>query len=473
MDTGTVTRWLVHPGDAVHRGQIVAIVETDKADVEVEVFQDGIVEELLVPEGVQVEVGTSLARLGSLAAPTDAAVDHARPSGPSAGEPADQTPRKRPRTPRRPPPASQPGATHWVAPTPSEPAPAATAGSAPAPQASPPSTGPRPAGPVSPLVRRRAAELGVDLNTVAGTGKGGALKRVDVERAATDAARPPQRASSADRAQVSPRARRLAQEQGIDPAQLVGTGPNGAVTGRDVERVEPPGGAPVQANAPMDRAAAMRGAIARAMARSKREIPHYYLAQEIDFSSAQDFLRERNAATPVTNRILPAALLLKSTALAVRHTPELNGFWIDDELRVSGDVHLGVAISLRGGGLVAPAIHDADDLSIDELMTALRDLVNRARAGSLRALELSNPPIPVTNLGDQGVQVVHGAIYPPQVALVGFGSILERPWAARGMVGARPVVTGTLAADHRASDGARGALLLKRIDSLLQDPTTL
>jgi len=314
----------------------------------------------------------------------------------------------------------------------------------------------------------------VDLSTVAGTGKGGALRRADVERAAADAAPPPQRASSAGRAHVSPRARRLAQERGVDPSQLVGTGPDGAVIGRDVERGEPPdGGVPAPANASVDRAAAMRGAIARAMARSKREIPHYYLAQEIDFSSAHDFLRDRNATTPVTSRILPAALLLKATALAVRHTPELNGFWIDDELRVSEDVHLGVAISLRGGGLVAPAIHDADEHTIDELMTALRDLVNRARAGSLRASELSDPTVTVTNLGDQGVQVVHGAIYPPQVALVGFGAILERPWAARGMVGACPVVTGTLAADHRASDGARGALLLKRIDSLLQEPTKL
>jgi len=252
----------------------------------------------------------------------------------------------------------------------------------------------------------------------------------------------------------------------------VGTGPAGAIVGHDVE-------APTQtnrtgiANAPKDRGAAMRRAIARAMARSKREIPHYYLAHDVDFSAAQTYLYERNAAVPVTERILPAVLLLKATAVAVRRTPELNGFWVDDELRRSDAVHLGVAISLRGGGLVAPAIHDADERTIEDLMASLRDLVNRARAGSLRASELSDPTITVTNLGDQGVQLVHGAIYPPQVALVGFGAILERPWAADGMVGARPVVTTTLAADHRASDGARGSLLLTQIASLLQEPTTL
>ncbi len=245
------------------------------------------------------------------------------------------------------------------------------------------------------------------------------------------------------------------------------------MVGRDVEQAATSTTAARAAKVSADRPTAMRGAIARAMARSKREIPHYYLAHDLDFSTAQAFLREHNEAVPVTQRILPAALLLKATAVAVRHTPELNGFWIEDEVRRSDAVHLGVAISLRGGGLVAPAIHDADERTLDDLMSALRDLVNRARAGSLRSSGFSDPTITVTNLGDQGVQLVHGAIYPPQVALVGFGAILERPWAADGMIGVRPVVTATLAADHRASDGARGAVLLKQIAAALREPATL
>jgi pyruvate dehydrogenase E2 component (dihydrolipoamide acetyltransferase) len=217
----------------------------------------------------------------------------------------------------------------------------------------------------------------------------------------------------------------------------------------------------------------MRAAIARAMARSKREIPHYYLAADLDFTRSRAFLLERNAAVPVTERVLPAALLLKAAAVAVRSTPELNGFWVDDAHVPSEHVHLGVAISLRGGGLVAPAIHDADTKTLDELMALLRDLVGRARAGSLRASEMSDPTITVTNLGEQGVQAVYGVIYPPQVAIVGFGAIVERPWARDGMVGAHPIVTATLAADHRASDGASGARLLNAIDRLLQEPEML
>jgi pyruvate dehydrogenase E2 component (dihydrolipoamide acetyltransferase) len=209
------------------------------------------------------------------------------------------------------------------------------------------------------------------------------------------------------------------------------------------------------------------------MARSKREIPHYYLSADIDFSKARAFLDERNETVPVAERLLPAVLLVKATALATRSVPELNGFWVDDELRISDPVHVGVAISLRAGGLVAPAIHDSDAKTLDELMTALRDLVNRARAGSLRASEMSDPTITVTNLGDQGVDAVYGVIYPPQVALVGFGAVRERAWAVDGMVGAHPIVTATLAADHRASDGARGARLLNTVDRLLQEPEKL
>jgi pyruvate dehydrogenase E2 component (dihydrolipoamide acetyltransferase) len=170
--------------------------------------------------------------------------------------------------------------------------------------------------------------------------------------------------------------------------------------------------------------------------------------------------------------VLPAALLLKATALAAREVPALNGFW-HDGFEPAPAVHLGVAVSLRGGGLLAPAIHDADQLSLDDMMRALRDLVERARAGRLRSSEMSDPTLTVTNLGDQGADEVHGVIYAPQVALVGFGRILERPWASGGMLGVRPTVRATLAADHRASDGHEGSRLLAAIDRLLQAPEAL
>lgn len=217
----------------------------------------------------------------------------------------------------------------------------------------------------------------------------------------------------------------------------------------------------------------MRQTIGRLMARSKREIPHYYLSTTVDLARARGWMQERNRELPVSGRLVPAALLLKATALAVRRHPQLNGFWVDDGFVAGSGVHLGVAISLRGGGLVAPAIHDADTLSVEQLMAAMRDLVGRARAGRLRGTEMSDPTLTVTNLGDQGVESVLGVIYPPQVALVGFGRVVERPWAVDGMLAVRPVVSLTLAADHRATDGFVGGRLLAVIDTLLQSPEEL
>jgi pyruvate dehydrogenase E2 component (dihydrolipoamide acetyltransferase) len=146
---------------------------------------------------------------------------------------------------------------------------------------------------------------------------------------------------------------------------------------------------------------------------------------------------------------------------------------VDDAFRPSEHVHLGVAVSLRQGGLIAPAIHDADTLDLDALMAALRDLVTRARGGRLRGSEMSDGTLTVTSLGDRGVEAVHGVIYPPQVALVGFGRVVDRPWAVDGMLAVRPVVTATLAADHRATDGHVGGLYLSAVDDLLQRPEEL
>jgi pyruvate dehydrogenase E2 component (dihydrolipoamide acetyltransferase) len=274
------------------------------------------------------------------------------------------------------------------------------------------------------------------------------------------------------RLRASPLARRLAEELNVDLAQIKGSGPGGAIQRADVERAAAEAVRAATAP-PVDNGTALRSAIARAMARSKREIPHYYLGIDVDLQRALSWLEEENRKRPVTDRLLYAALLLKEVALATREVPELNGFWIDDAFRASADVHVGVAISLRTGGLVAPAIHHTDRLSLNDLMVSLRDLVARARRGVLRSSELSDPTITVTNLGEQSVPTVFGVIYPPQVALVGFGTITERPWAVGGLLGIRPVITATLSADHRASDGHRGGLFLAAVNRLLKEPEKL
>jgi pyruvate dehydrogenase E2 component (dihydrolipoamide acetyltransferase) len=383
MDEGTLNEWLVKPGDTVARGQVVAIVETTKAAVEVECWHDGIVHELVVPVGETVEVGTVLATLLE------------------AGETAP--------APRKPSARRAKAAHPAAAPAVAEPVPA-VAGVEPAPH------------------RRRW---------------------------------------------VSPAARRLAESLGIDVAAVSGTGPQGAVTIHDVEHAAASAKQPQPKPTAADRAAGMRRSIAAAMSRSKREIPHYYLVHEIQLEKALAWLTARNAQRPITERLLPAVLQLKAVALAAQRFGELNGFWRDDTFQPSLDVHVGVAISLRGGGLVAPAIHDVPGKKLDALMSDLMDLVARARAGSLRSSEMSDPSITVTNLGDQGVDAVLGVIYPPQVALVGFGKPAQRVCAVDGGIRVITTAHATLAADHRASDGHRGALFLAAVDELLQHPDDL
>jgi pyruvate dehydrogenase E2 component (dihydrolipoamide acetyltransferase) len=249
---------------------------------------------------------------------------------------------------------------------------------------------------------------------------------------------------------------------------VTGTGADGAITRADVERTAS-GPSP---SAP-DRREAMRRVIGDLMERSKREIPHYYLQREIDVSRALTWMEEQNRRRGVDERLLPSALLIAAVAKAVAKTPVVNGFWTGNRFQMETAVHLGVAISLHGGGLVAPALHDADRRGLDELMAALRDLVERARAGRLRSSEMSDSTITVTNLGETGADLVHGVIFPPQVALVGLGAVRLRPWATDGMVGPQSVVCATLAADHRVSDGHTGSGFLSLIDRLLQKPEEL
>ena len=217
----------------------------------------------------------------------------------------------------------------------------------------------------------------------------------------------------------------------------------------------------------------MRQAIAAAMAHSKREIPHYYLSQDIDLTPASDWLARRNAELPPERRLLMGVLFIKAVALTLKGFPELNGFDREGRFAPSAAIHVGCATAIRGGGLVAPAIHDTDQLDLDSLMARLRDLVARVRGGGLRASELADPTITVSSLGERGVDRLYGIIYPPQVAIVGFGTPRLVPWVLAGRVVPRQVVTATLAADHRHSDGHRGALFLAQVGQRLQGPENL
>lgn len=279
-------------------------------------------------------------------------------------------------------------------------------------------------------------------------------------------------ARQAPRLRISPAARTRAEELQVDPATVTGTGPDGAISLHDIEHAAA-ASRPAAADVSGERQARMRQVIAAAMARSKREIPHYYLSTTIDVSRATAWLADENLRRPVPERLLVGVLFVKAVALALREVPELNATWKEGRVVHSSAIHVGVAISLRRGGLVAPAIHDTDRKNLSDVMGALRDLVKRARAGTLRGSELSDPTITVTSLGEQGVEAVFGVIYPPQVALVGFGKVVERPWVSDGGVVPRATVTATLSGDHRVSDGHRGGLFLAAVDRLLQEPHRL
>src|SRR3990167_5540285 len=358
MDEGTLLEWRIKPGDTVRRGQVIAVVDTAKAAVEVECWQDGEVFELLIEPGAKVPVGTPIASLLE--------------TGESAASARLQAPRK-------------------------------------------------------PLVEPVAPVLGGRAEAVA----------------------------PASRPRVSPAARKRAGELGLDPAALTGSGPHCVVTLEDVEAA---GRAPAPATerGPSDRQAAMRQAIAAAMSRSKREIPHYYLSETIALGQAMAWLQARNARSTPEERLLPGVLLLKAVALALREYPQLNGFWREGAFQPAGDIHLGVAIALRQGGLIAPALHAVASKPLEQLMG-----------------ELSDASLTVTQLGDQGVDAVFGVIYPPQVALVGFGRIAERPWVEAGQLCVMPCVVASLAADHRVSDGHYGARFLGEVRRLLQQPDSL
>lgn len=384
MEDGTLVEWLVGAGQPVKRGDIIAVVETQKGAIEIEIFETGTIGRLLVQEGETVPVGTPMAEVVGVGA---------------------------------------------------EPGPATAAASA---SAAPEMTGSQPPPAVVPPV-------------------------------------PPPVTGAGGRILASPAARRFAAERGVDLGRLKGTGPGGAIVSADVLAAadEAPAAKPKQpARRGLDMGE-MRKAIAVAMARSKREIPHYYLQHSIDLEAATAWLAAANAERAPPDRLLMAALFLKASALALKQYPEFNGHYLDGAYRPADAVHLGIAVAIRGGGLIAPAIHDADTLGIDAAMAALRDTTQRMRAGRVRSSELTDPTATVSSLGDRGVEGLWGVIYPPQVALIGFGKVLTRPAAVDGRIEPRAQVQVSLAADHRASDGHRGALLLNAIDRLLQSPEAL
>jgi pyruvate dehydrogenase E2 component (dihydrolipoamide acetyltransferase) len=369
MDGGRVIRWRVAVGDSVHKGDTILDVDTEKSEIEVEVWQDAVVSEILVPEGAEVPVGTTLARLSvGAGAPLAAPSEMPSPTPPAPSE-----------TPSPTPPAGES----------SEPQVAAV-------------TSPPPVGPSSPLPTPRTVYWPSPI--------------------------------SAHRAPPAP-----------------------AVVG-------------VESLSRSDR---RQAAVASAMERSNREIPHFHLSAEIDVSAAIDWVESTNSTRPPPERILLAALLLAASARAAKARPRLNGTWTDGVFRPADSVQLGVAVHIRGGGLMTPVLPDANQMELTTLMVELRGMVTRARTGKLRSTDIGEPTITVTNVGDGGADSVFGLIRPPQVALVGFGRVRDRAVVVDGQVVVRPVIVATVSMDHRVNNGHTGSAYLDTLAKLIRSPEEL
>lgn len=370
MDEGTLVEWLKQPGEKLSRGDVVAVVETQKGAIEIEVFQDGLLETIHVKPGTKVPVGTVLATIRS----------------------DGETPAK--------------------------------AEAPPAPLAAAPVT----------VASREAEPVAV----------------------------------VAPGSKVTPAARRSAARQGLD-LLAVKPGPDGVIGLREVESAT---------SIPRPRVAGidldeMRKAIAAAMARSKRDIPHYYVSSDIDVTAMSDWLAAENGRRAVPQRLLAAVPIIKACALGLRQVRELNGRFVDGRFVAAEDVRMGIGIALRGGGLIAPALPHPDRLPLDDIMQRLADLVARVRRGRLRSSELTDATVTLSNLGDGTADAVLPVIYPPQVAIVGVGQIVERPWVANGTIAIRRIATFSVAGDHRASDGRAAARFLAAVTELMQKPEAL
>lgn len=379
MEDGTLIEWKKKIGDSVKRGDSIAEVETQKGLIEIEVFDEGIIEKLLIKEGTKVPVGTVMALISPIAAAIETKNEKPIELHPieekASAAIADKTAKE----------------IHIKA---------------------------------SPLAKKIAEENHIDLFQLKGSASDGAITKEDVENA-------------------------IAQRDSTD------TGKRILETEKSVASSE-----------------AIRAAIAAAMSKANREIPHYYLEKRIDLTKALAWLQEANENRKVQSRLLPVVLFIKAIAKSLLDFPDLNAIW-DNGLKPKKEINIGFVVALHNGGIMVPAIHQTNLKTVDEIMEALNDLIPRARAMKLRSSELSDGTITLTSLGDQGADTVFGIIYPPQVAIIGFGGILQQPFAEKGMLGIRSVVNVTLAGDHRATDGLTGSRFLNVLSENLQKPESL
>ena len=274
------------------------------------------------------------------------------------------------------------------------------------------------------------------------------------------------------RLRVSPIARRLAQERGIDLALIAGTGPGGRIVEKDVLEFSP--AASMGAALPGERVdlSRMRQAIARVTIDSKREAPHFYVTAEVDMGKAMSLRRDLNDALPAENRVSVNDMILKACAIVLGQYPKFNGSFQGDHLRLNSSINIGIAIALEAG-LIVPGISNCQDKSLRELAAASKDLIARANSGTLRNEEYSGTTFSVSNLGMFDVDSFAAIIFPPHAAVLAVGTVKSQPVVREGELAVGQVMKATLSTDHRVADGAEAARFLVEVKKLLESPFRL
>ncbi|MGR5485290.1 dihydrolipoamide acetyltransferase family protein [Vibrio alfacsensis] len=450
MRDGTLLEWLIKPGDNVEKGDIIAVIETSKGAIDMETYHNGTISELLVEPEIKLPVGSVMARMESDSPTSEALNEHALRTPTQEDKVSDS-------------PFTYEEPAHEALPI-QERVSNTTNNTLNSPEIEPDET---PFPPYIPPRKLRATHSNLD----------SLVPTTNEQERSRPEPQPHQKQKQKQRVFASPIVRKTAFRLGIALSSLTGSGPKGAIVLRDLlSHLDSSEAKTLRKSETKNAASAastMRQAISDAMTRSKQEIPHYYLAQEINLTHAQKWLTQQNQQREPEQRLLLPALLLTAIARQLVRFPQLNGFYHDGCFTPSTNINIANTISLREGGLVTPAILKADQLSIQQVMDSLRDITERGRHGRLRSSEISQGSITVTSIGERGADMLTGVIYPPQVAIIGLGRLRKAPIINNDKLEIGEVMTVTLAADHRVSDGISGARFLHALAKQLQHPEAL
>jgi pyruvate dehydrogenase E2 component (dihydrolipoamide acetyltransferase) len=428
MEEGVLVRWVKKEGESVEPGDLVAEVETDKANMDFNLEDEGTLLKLLVDEGETVKLGAPVAILGDPGEDITALIADAKAQL-AGGSPEPAA------TPGKPAPAAPP-ATATPAPPPAP---------SPAPAASPPPSGRLLA---SPLAKTLAIELGIDLRTIQGSGPGGRIVERDV-RGHTGTTPTSQAAPATPPAPSVSTSTALAL---VTPKVLARPSADGDFEDRPLSN--------------------MRRTIAQRLTEAKRDVPHYTLTTEFDSAPLKSFRRRLNALLGDRGKVTINDLLIKGVALALRRVPDVNASFTGEAIRYYSRVHIGVAVALDRG-LITPVIRDADLKGIGVIGAEVKDLVGRARERQIKADEIQGSTFTISNLGMFGINHFDAIINPPEAAILAVGRIRQVPLVVDDKITVGERMSLTMSCDHRVVDGALGARFLDNLVELLEGPESL